>query len=77
MNNEEIRKWAARILEQCDEKFKDEKELKMRIAQQYGFLRGSIEILLDHPEDIEFVVMRARKREKDMDDKKLVDKETG
>jgi len=73
MNNEEIRKWAARILEQCDEKFKDEKELKMRIAQQYGFLRGSIEILLEHPEDVEFVA----KREKDMDGKKSVDKETG
>jgi hypothetical protein len=58
MNNEEIRKWAKAILDGCDEKYKDEKEIKMRIAKQYGFLRGSIEILVEHPEDMEFVAKR-------------------
>jgi hypothetical protein len=68
MTNEEIRKWARKVLDSCDRITNTEK--KIEYAEKYGFLRGSIEILLEYPEDVEFVA----KRENDMDEKKNKEK---
>ena len=60
--NENIKIWARKVLDGC-EQFNTEKELKIRIAKQYGFLKACLEILEKYPEDIEFVAKREMEKE--------------
>lgn len=62
MNDKDvISVWAKKILAKCDQI--NDKEKAIEFAKRYGFLRGSIEFLVEHPEDMEFVAKKKEKEE--------------